>query len=168
MQITYTLTERDFRSAAFASFTGKRRYRVYLVVFGSLFLLNLAALWAPVTPDQRSAAENLFPFSAFAIAWIGFVIFACPYWIGRRQFRGQPSAQGEKTAVFDGEGVNLRWTGGSAEMQWSNFVRFRESKLHMLLYASPASFHVFPKRAFTPEQLAQFRNLAEQHIPKAR
>ena len=64
----------------------------------------------------------------------------------------------------DAVGVHLRWNGGSTDIQWKNFIRHLECENQFLLYSSPVSFSILPKRALTPEQLAEVRALLAQNL----
>ena len=73
-------------------------------------------------------------------------------------------AHGARKIVADADGLHVAWTGGSANMNWSNLVRYIEAKNQFLLYTSPACFNIIPKRALTPEQLSDFRSLLQERI----
>jgi hypothetical protein len=89
-----------------------------------------------------------------------------PWLITKRVFGKQPSLQGPRTLLLDTAGVHLRWTSGTTDLEWSNFARRLEDKNLFLLYTSPVFFTVVPKRAFTPEQLSEFRTILAQNIAK--
>ncbi len=68
--------------------------------------------------------------------------------------------------LLDTEGVHLRWSGGTSDLECNNFTRQLEDKNQFLLYTSPILFTVVPKRAFTAEQLSEFRTIVAQNVPK--
>jgi YcxB-like protein len=70
--------------------------------------------------------------------------------------------------VLDAAGVHWRWNGGSADVEWKNFIRFLECKSEFLLYSSPACFNILPKRALSPDQLSELRGLFAQNISSKR
>ena len=95
--------------------------------------------------------------------WI--VLLRVSPWLGARtQFRKQPSAQVPKTLSLDGSGVQWRWDGGSADIDWKNFTKWQESKTHFLLYTSPIIFNLIPKRVLTEDQVSEVRLLLSQNI----
>lgn len=67
---------------------------------------------------------------------------------------------------FDDFGLDSKWEGGSARTAWSDFAGIYESPTQILLYRSKFFYLIVPKRAFTPDQLAEFRDLAARHISK--
>ena len=98
-----------------------------------------------------------------AILWI-LVLWGGPWWAARVQYTKQPSAQGPRTMTLDDSGVHLRWETGESKLEWRVFMRWVESKDQFLLYSSPKCFNMLPKRALTPEQLAEFRVLLKAKI----
>jgi hypothetical protein len=56
----------------------------------------------------------------------------------------QPSAQGERTAWFDSNGVNWQWDGGSSVVQWKTYVRWMETN-HQILLLVPNTVLYRPK-----------------------
>jgi YcxB-like protein len=94
-------------------------------------------------------------------------MWGSPWWAARNQFLKQPAAQGPRKVLLDLSGVHWRWNGGSADIEWKNFVRFQETKSQFLLYSSPACFNIIPKRAFTPDQIGSFRRLVAENLPFA-
>ena len=49
-------------------------------------------------------------------------------------------------------------------MEWTNFIRYLESKTLFLLYTSPACFNIVPKRALTPSETESFRGLLQEKM----
>ena len=78
-----------------------------------------------------------------------------PWWLARTEIVKQPSAQGQRTASFDSNGVNWPWNGGSSCVEWKTYVRWMETKNQILLCSSPVQCAVVPKRALSPEQISE-------------
>lgn len=163
MEVTYQLTQRDF----FDSFIAHRNRSVVrkwflrivvLTVFAFLVIGLLGAILRPY-PKVWSDLTPLFVLAAF---WI-VLLWGSPWLAARRQFFGQPAAQGRRTLLLDSGGVHWRWDGGSSDADWKNYVRFLEGKNQFLIYTSPACFNILPKRALTAEQLSELRALFAQH-----
>ncbi len=165
MQIDYELTQKDFIDSVAThrnrNFYGKWLMRL-LLVFALLVGVTLAfgLIVRPNSQDTR----NLMPFFGIILLWIG-VEWGLPWLSARRQFLKQPGAQGQRTVLIDASGVHQRWSGGSSDIVWKNFVRSLEGKKQFLLYTSPASFDIIPKRALTSEGLLELRALLKQNIP---
>jgi hypothetical protein len=64
----------------------------------------------------------------------------------------------------DGTGAHWQSDGGSSDLAWGNFIRWHEGKNGFLLYTSPAVFDVVPRRAFSEEELKEFRSLISREI----
>ena len=160
MEVTYKLTQEDFVDSFIAHRHRRWSFRILVSITsiffgGSLFLIVLR--------PTAETVSNVAPMLAVAAVW-GVLLWVSPRKGGRSQFTKQPSAQGLITLIWDTSGVHWRWDGGTANIEYKNFIRFLESKHHFLLYSSPACFNIVPKRAFTPEQLSEFRSLLGEHI----
>jgi len=164
MELTYELTQMDFYESIVAhrtrSTTLKWAFRIVsisLVVGAGLLILAVCL-----------AATNLAsvaPIVIIAVGWLAVVWFL-PRLAARTQYRKQPGAHGPKTVVLDDTGVHLRWDGGSADVQWKTYFRHLESKHQFLLYSSPVTFNMLPKRALTPEQVCELRAFLQQKLPR--
>ena len=110
---------------------------------------------------------NLRPLCIVAILW-AVIMWAIPWLSARTQFLKQPAAQGARTLLVDETGIRWRWSGGSSDVEWRNYIRYFESKRMFLLYLSPVVFNMVPKRALTAVQISEFRRILEQKIPKGR
>lgn len=168
MQVTYELTQKDFfdsfvahrNRSALRKWTGRVLVSIVLVVFG-------AGLLALAMRPNAQALSNFVPLFALAAVWI-VLLWAYPCWAARKQFSNQPSAHGQKTMPIDSVGVHWRWNGGSADVEWKNYIRILEGKNQFLLYSSLTCFNILPKRAFTAEQLSEFRALLAQNLSHSR
>ncbi len=165
MEVTYELTQRDFFDSLVAhrnrSTFARWSFRLaasIVVIFVGLGLVLLA-----IRPDAKSLT-NLAPLFAMAVVW-SILIWASPWWAARNQFSKQPAAQGPRTVLLDSGGVHWRWNGGSADIEWKNFIRFQETKNQFMLYSSPACFNIVPKRALTLDQMGAFRQLVMENLP---
>jgi hypothetical protein len=167
MEIQYQLTEQDFResmyahrrSRAFTRWFYRGLIAIILVAFGFILL----ALFGAAIEHNAKLALNLLPLMVLLVAWAA-LIWIVPYWMARSQFRKQPAARSVRSVTIDDLGLRSHWDSGNAETAWKNYIRLFESKNEILLYSSPALFNILPKRAFTSEQLEQFRTLAKEKI----
>jgi hypothetical protein len=166
MELTYDLTQRDF----YDSFMAHRRRTPALMwsfrlLFGLTFIFPVIGV-AVLATDRQAEVVTVAPLFALAAFWAIF-IWVIPWWSARSQFWQQPAAQGSKTMTLDGSGIHWRWRNGQAHIEWTNFIRFLESKTVFLLYTSPACFNIVPKRAFAPDQTDSFRSLLEEKLGAA-
>ena len=168
MEITFEPTEKDF----FDSFSVHRRaktWRKWLVrIVGALILgMIVFSLFILLHEPTKENIETYIPYLAFFIVWFGVILYV-PRWNVRRQFLKQPAAHGPRTVTLDEHGIRSRWAGGSSDVEWKNYIRTVEGKDIVLLYFSPAYFNMIPKRAFTPEQWNELRELLKAKIPSWR
>ncbi|HTV64514.1 MAG TPA: YcxB family protein [Bryocella sp.] len=168
MQITYELTQKDFFDSLIAhrnrSAVTRWSLRIILTVVFAFAALGIFLL---VIRPSSHVLSNAAPLIGLAVFW-GVLLWACPWWAARNQFRKQPSAQGPRTLELDTTGVHWRWDGGTADIEWKNITRFLETKNEFLLYTSPAAFNMVPKRALTPEQVSELRALLSEHVNSSR
>jgi hypothetical protein len=164
MQIPYELTEKDFSESYIAhrnrNALSKWSRRIFIWVAG----LGAAIVFLGfVVKPSAQAAKDLLPFLRWVIAWIA-ILWILPRWTMRRQFLKQPGAHGPRTLLLDSTGVHWRWSGGSGDIEWKNYIRAVEGKNQILFYTSPACFNILPKRAVPGAQLDEIRELLKQNI----
>jgi hypothetical protein len=168
MEVTYQLTQRDFRECIFAH-RSRNAYSKWLwrLLFAALIFIGAVLLLAVIVIHDPNLTKNVAPLFFLGLLWL-VLIWGLPWWSARKQFVGQPMAQGPRTVALDDAGAHWRWAGGSADVEWRNYARALEGKNQFLLYTSPVCFNILPKRALTPDQLEQVRQLLKQMIPSAR
>ena len=81
----------------------------------------------------------------------------------KKQFRGAPFLHGEIRARISEAGIEMTYPTGASTTRWDGYQSCRETEHLILLLLSPAFFRAFPKRAFTPDQLIEFRRLLQEH-----
>ncbi len=164
MEVTYELTQRDFFDSYIAHRNRSPFTRwIYRLIVTVVFTFAGGGLVLLVVRPNSQLLSNLVPVFALAVMW-GYLMWASPWWTARHQFSKQPAAQGPRTILLDSSGVHWRWNGGSADIEWKNFIRFNETKSQFLLYTSPAYLNIVPKRALTPDQVGVFRKLVTENL----
>jgi YcxB-like protein len=164
MQITYELTQKDFTEAYTAHRSGKAFSRWSRRIFISIMvLMALVVLLESVTRPGLETARSLLPLLVLIAMWIG-VLWILPWWTMRRQFLQQPGAHGPRALALDDAGAHWKWSGGSSDVEWKNYIRSVEGKNQILFYTSPACFNILPKRSMSPQQLDEIRELLKQNI----
>jgi hypothetical protein len=53
-------------------------------------------------------------------------------------------------------------------VRWAAYNGFRETQNLFLLDLGPRAFHALPKRAFSGEQMGEFRRLADANLPSSK
>jgi hypothetical protein len=71
---------------------------------------------------------------------------------------------GEATFTFDGFGFSIESELKQHRLAWSTLARHRELPDSLLVYCSPSTLFVVPKRAFDDEELSVLRQWLEQRI----
>lgn len=128
-----------------------------------IFVVSGAGVVDVAMSPTRQSLSTVAPLFALVALW-AVVIWYAPWQAARKQFLQQPGAQGPRTVVLDPTGVHWRWDGGSADVEWKNYIQFLDSKRHFLLYTSPFCFNILPKRALTPDQVSEARSLFAQSL----
>jgi len=168
MEVNYELTQQDFFQSYMAhrnrSFISKWSFRLLISI-----ALLFAALGVVLLVIRRDAEtiSTVFPLFGLSAAWV-VIFWLLPWWTARNQFSKQPAAHGTKRLIVQAGGPHWEGSGGNADIKWQAFIRCVEGKNQFLLYSSPACFHIIPKRAFTSDQLAEFRELLAQNIQERR
>jgi YcxB-like protein len=168
MQISYELTKKDFSDSYVAHRNRNllsKWSRIIFVWMGGL-CTAIVFLGFLVKPSAQ-AARALLPFLGLVIAWVA-ILWILPRWTMQRQFLKQPGAHGPRTLLLDSTGAHWRWSGGSSDVEWKNYIRSVEGKNQILFYTSPACFNILPKRALAAAQLDEIRDLLKQNIQVSR
>jgi len=165
MKISYELKQEDFLEALLAHRNRNKLFkwarRIFIAIACLLLAVTLLSLF--IRPSRETLMADI-PFFVVVGFWI-ILVWALPRWTASKQFRGQPSAQGPRALSLDETGAHWKWSGGSADVEWKNFVRSIESENLILLYTSPVFFNVFPKRVLSTEELNSVRKMIEHNIP---
>jgi len=131
------------------------------------FASMLAGILLSVSPFL--AAPGLWPPDKFLLGVepIAFILFACGLQNARRRARKFYAAavtEKEYEAIIGSEGITTSSPVGRGEMKWEAFQRVIEGDGAIGLVAD-AMMYVFPKRAFTPTELEEFKQLMAAHVP---
>jgi hypothetical protein len=82
----------------------------------------------------------------------------------RRAYARDKRLHEEFVADITDSGIGISSPNSRSQTNWSAFLRWFESKNLFVLYHSPQLFNTFPKRAFTIEQIEEFRSLLRQKL----
>jgi hypothetical protein len=131
----------------------------YLVVGTGLLTSLYMLLFA------RSAETNPVALggSGFGVVWFAYMWFA-PRFFARRQFKNHPIAQSQITLNVSEQGLEFHNPHAASKVAWSAYVAWGESRSVFVILPQPRAYITIPKRAFTEEQVAQFRELLCQNI----
>lgn len=74
--------------------------------------------------------------------------------------------QCEILAEINDDGMTIQTKDSRAELKWSSFMKYLESRNLFVVYQSAQLMNVFPKRAFSAEQVEVFRDLLRRNLGK--
>jgi len=157
MQISYTLTERDLREAltVHRDRTAFRKWLFRVFPLVSFLFCAFGVMQSVMHPGEEKLATYV-PVLGVGIIWaIG--LWGGPRYTANKQFEGNKVMQLPLTLGWDDAGLHSTCEVSSGDTAWNALFDWREGESVFLLYYSPASFFVVPKRALTSEGLAEFR-----------
>lgn len=161
MRVEFRYRVEDYEEALVS---GVREWRALCRASWVASLLSLAAglTAAALDPGRPLLYVPVLVLAAaviLAMTWL-------PRALARRLWRRHPAFHEAWTAEVSEEGLAMRSTLASSEVQWPYFVRVAETPNLFKLYQSSRAFHVLPKRAFGAEsQLRQVRDLLRRRVP---
>ena len=155
-RIDFEITADDYVAA--------NRLHVHLIYFSWRGLRALVILWllytlVVVALSGEWDLARILPL--LGITTIGTpIIAACIFGINafllarrtRRLFDQQRSLHGKMIAEWNEAGLQLASPNGSGIHEWSDFIKWAESKTMLLFYQNDMLFNLVPKRALTAEQ----------------
>jgi len=166
LEITYQLTADDYRHGLRAWQTRSPwrlwNYRLSFAVLVLLFLFGLILLaWNP------SLELRYFSLFALGIPVVGlFSLWGGPRIHARLQYRRMPSAQAPTTMTVSDSGIHVRSMHYDSRVNWSAYIGWAEGKSVFVLFPQPRIYVPLPKRAFSGEQIEQFREILRRNIGK--
>jgi hypothetical protein len=164
MQLSYQLTQRDFYESLIAH-RNRRTFTKWLVrlLVAVVIAANIGGLVVLARRWDARLLTTVLPLFLLLILWVWF-LWISVWWAARNLSLKQPAAQGTRTVLFDSTGVHHRWNGGSSNVEWKTYVRCVEAKNLIMLYTSPLTWTIIPKRALDTAQLSELRRLVVQNI----
>lgn len=175
MEIRYTLTLEDYtegnRLRALSTTPGRKLKYYVFVRFGLLIgVLSFLAMIGVslVRPLQTGSFAVVSNFAIGVLIWVGIVCAVSPLTYRRRlkrSFREQ-KLPCEVSLLTTESGITITQTDGTSEgrLNWSAFDRGSETQRIFALFPNVRQFVAVPKRAMTPEQQVEFRDLISRHV----
>ena len=166
LEVTYQLSEQDYRDGirAWQRRTPARRKSYYATVIIMSFLFALGVVFLAWSPDLEIRYLSFFalglPSICFLSLWIG------PRVQARMQYRRMPSAQVPMTMTVSDFGMHIRSVHGDSRVHWSAYIGWSEGKSVFVLFPQPRIYIPIPKRAFSSEQLIEFRDILQRNVGK--
>jgi hypothetical protein len=164
MEVTYQLTADDFRHGMIAWRMRSRwrrwSYRFGLAVMPPILVFSAIMLVAYPHSELRQGLWIMFGASVFWLAYI----WTMPWLSARIQFRRMPSAQDPITLAVSDSGLHMQSRHADSQIAWTAFIGWREEKSVFVVFPQPSTYAPIPKRAFTEEQQAEFRETLRRNI----
>jgi hypothetical protein len=164
VQVSYQLTPEDYRRGCIA-WRKLYRWRRWLYPF-AYFMMALTVPTAIMLAIFDHSVQTLKVSGAillFAALWFSFMLLA-PRYSARRQFRGSPSAQSPMTLGMSDAGLEIHSVHSDSKASWSAFVDWAETKSLFVILPQPRIYIPIPKRAFSEEQIVEFREILRRNI----
>jgi len=160
IEIYYQRTFDDYQEAVAAQRSKSLRLKIVgVVVAVALYLVGVIVLMSFGRSQGLAVLVTAVGLPLLAKS----VSYAYRIWL-RRDFRRHPSiALPEKTCI-DEAGLHSDSEVAYGTTKWTAYNGFRETQNLFLLYLGPRMAHVLPKRAFSTEQLEEFRRLADANL----
>lgn len=163
MEIRYQRTFKDYREAVAAA-RAKLSWRgkvVAAIIFVPVYILLVIGLMS------FGVSQGLASFSiAVGLPLLAlFVSYGYRAWL-KRDFRRHPIIGLPEAARIDDTGLHIENAVSSGTAKWLGFGKFKETQNLFVLYLGPRMAHVLPKRAFSSEQLEEFRRLVDTNLPR--
>ena len=98
---------------------------------------------------------------------VGFYFLYCGFALRRyfrRRFRNDRRFRHDFTADISHEGIHITTPSEDSQVKWSSFIRALESDKIFMLFHAEWIFSIFPKRAFGPGGVDQFRELVRCNV----
>lgn len=166
MLINYQLTPEDYYQGLLA-WRSLRAWRKWLLRAAYFVVATALVTSASMLVVERDAATSRVSWGAvvFAAVWFAYMMGA-PRFSARRQFRNTPSAQSPHTVEISEEGLEIHTAHADSKVLWSAFVAWSERKSVFVILPQPRIYVPIPKRAFTEEQQAEFREILRRNVGK--
>jgi len=164
MEITFQLTADDYRHGkiAWRNSSAFRRwgYRLYVSVMAvGLAFMSLILVFQQ-DPELRRTIWLVLGGGAFVL----LVVFLSPWLTSRWEFRRMPSAQIPVTVAVTDSGLRTQSQFGDSQVAWSAYMGWGEEKSVFIILPHPRIYVPIPKRAFTAEQVNEFREILKKNI----
>ena len=166
MEIRFEYTAGDFAEVQIAAtklVPALRRSQRLPLLVGTMILVSLPVVLA--TGGHISYLDpRIWIVPALGLYMVLAATVLRPFLL-KRHFRKNPHIAGTYSAKLSVESIQYIGPESRSEMSWSAIDCYAESKNVFALVRLPNVVQMLPKRAFTPEQLAEFRELLRNKLP---
>jgi hypothetical protein len=169
ISLTILYTARDLQKGYLLHLRKIRPFRsrlililgIVLVVIGLLlFLLN----WYKPDTDFLSLFLRWF-FVTYGIVVVGFYFWSM-HTIGKRMFKKMPDFQHPYTYTITEQGIVTKGKEILSVVEWGHFKKYVADDEMILLYPNELRFHLFPKKYFSGDDYALFKDWVEKRVTR--
>jgi hypothetical protein len=136
--------------------SARRIVNILRIIFATV--LGICAILTAVAGEATWAIF----FGFVCLVLVGVLILA-PM-LAVRSLQNTPFYQGKVRVQADDSGTRFVYGTGDSNTQWSGYIRFLETKNLFMLYVSKAMFRPIPKRALSPGQVSELREMLQTKI----
>ena len=155
MEVNYQCTFSDYREAMDSQVSGPTV--AYFLAIGGVFLLIIAGISGVVTHGHPGSGVPAVVGGLFLILPL-LLRIARKFWIAQ-DFRKHSSFGRGAHMVVDGESLKVEDGLVRRESKWPAITCYRETENLFILHEGPRFLRIFPKRAFSGQDLDEFRQL---------
>ena len=150
--VKYQLTKREYVITLVLDFWRRKR-----ILFANTILLIMVFICFLLDPP-------LYNWAIFIIAWFIFAPLFHLHLLNKIVKSDPDLFTSEKTLSFDDDGIKASSITTSLSMNWSVFKKWTENRKYIFLHYNVLQPSIIPKRAFTNEQLIEFKKLLADKI----
>ena len=136
-------------------------WRAYVLLIAGTFLI-LVGGWSAATAGFSNALPLLVP-GAFAFL-VSVLLRVFRQSCIERDFRRHPGFAKEGLMIVDDESLRIEEELERRETKWPAFTKFQETDNLFMLFEGARNVRMFPKRAFSQQELDEFRRLVTSKI----
>ena len=161
MEIQYQCTFCDYEEVFAAQQLRSLGRKIAFALLGCL--IYMVGAFVLVTLGLTQPRAFLAMFGGFFLLTLPFLV-SRPFWL-KRDFRRHPNFGRPERVRIDETGLHFESEVWNGETKWRAYVRCQETENLFLLYLGARTIRPIPKRAFSADQLEQFRQFVRKNLP---
>ena len=163
MEIQFQRNFADYQELFEAQTRKSLRHKItFTLIFFFLYILVSAGLVSLGLAQSRAFLAT------FILVTFAGVVSALvrPYWL-RRDFKKHPNFVRPVRLQVSEDGLHSESDAWSGSTKWNAYFGYHETENLFFLYLGSRSVEAIPKRAFSAQQLAEFRELVRANLPNS-
>jgi hypothetical protein len=160
LEIQFQRNFADYQELFAAQARKSLRFKItFVLIFFLLYILASAGLVFLGLAQSRAFL------AIFIVITLAGAVFACvrPYWI-RRDFEKHPNFARPVRLQISEAGIHSESDAWTDDTKWNAYLYYRETENLFMLYLGSRSVEAIPKRAFSAQQLAEFREFVRANL----